>query len=86
MAGYASCPRCASTSVGPLESTWWGGRFGTTLLTHVQCGECGARFNGRTGTSNLPFIALYAVALFLIGLAASGGIEYAIMRVSWMIG
>ena len=85
MPGYAACPRCSSTQASPVESTWWGGRVGTRVLTHVQCGECGAMYNGKTGTSNLGFIALYAAALFLIGFAASVGIEYAIMRVSWMI-
>ncbi|HEY5483743.1 MAG TPA: hypothetical protein VIK31_08025 [Propionibacteriaceae bacterium] len=68
-----------------MESTWWGGRLGPWVLTHVRCGVCGATYNGRTGTSNRPFIALYAAVLFAVGFAASGGIGYAIERIAWMI-
>jgi len=85
MPGYASCPRCSSTQASPVESTWWGGRVGSKILTHVKCGDCGATYNGKTGTSNLGFIALYALLLFMVGFAASGGLDYVITRVSWMI-
>jgi hypothetical protein len=29
------------------------------MLCHVQCLDCGARFNGRSGRSNLPGIMVY---------------------------
>jgi transposase-like protein len=85
MREYASCPRCSSTNTRPVKSTWWGGRLGPAILTHVQCANCGATYNGKTGTSNKPFIALYALGLFFVGFAASGGVGYAIERISWMV-
>ncbi|HEY5431946.1 MAG TPA: hypothetical protein VIL06_00885 [Coriobacteriia bacterium] len=51
----------------------------------MRCGDCGATYNGKTGTSNLGFIAIYAVLLFMVGFAASGGLDWVITRVSWMI-
>jgi hypothetical protein len=86
MPGYASYPRCSSTQAVPVERTWWGGRVGPRILTHVECEDCGATYNGKTGTSNVAFIALYALILFMIGFAASGGLDYVITRVSWMLG
>ena len=59
-----TCPRCRQ-DVEPiqLKFTWWGGALGPRLLSHVECPQCRARFNGKTGADNTGAIAIYSVVV-----------------------
>lgn len=60
---FAACPKCQSSTASRVGYTWWGGALGPRLLTHVQCGQCRNRYNGKTGRSNNTAIAIYAVVV-----------------------
>jgi len=49
--------------VQKVAFTWWGGILGPALLSHVQCQECRATFNGQTGQSNTGRIVIYSVVV-----------------------
>lgn len=68
---FAPCPRCGGTEGKRIGYTWWGGKLGPWLLKHVRCLNCGMKYNGRTGRSNLRGILLYngvaaGVALIIV--------------------
>lgn len=64
------CPNCGSTDSVPVPFTWWGGRIGPRLLSHVQCKSCGQRFNVRTGKTNTVAITIALTIAFGLGVAA----------------
>ena len=64
--GYVACPRCGGQDIEKLGFTWWGGVLGPKLLTHVKCGGCGVKYNGKTGGSNDGAIAIYFIVVGLI--------------------
>lgn len=68
MSSYAPCPQCHSTQVAPVKFTWWGGLVGPKLLSHVACGSCGSKYNGKTGRSNTVGIVIYSVVAALMAL------------------
>ena len=63
---FAACPKCNLRQATPLSFTWWGGVLGPKLLSHVQCTQCGAKYNGKTGKSNLAAIVTYQVVVFIM--------------------
>jgi hypothetical protein len=64
------CPRCRSEEAPrSVGFTWWGGLIGPRLLNHVECPNCGERFNGATGRSNNTAIGIYMVVIGAIALA-----------------
>lgn len=65
----APCPVCAHSGAETVGFTWWGGMIGSMLLSHVECTACGARYNGRTGRSNLIAIIIYNVVVAIIAIA-----------------
>ena len=69
MPEYAPCPKCSSTKAKKVGFTWWGGLVGPSLLTHVECDECGTKYNGKTGRSNLLAIIVYQFVGLVIGFA-----------------
>ena len=60
------CPKCGSESISKVRYTWWGGLIGSKIINHVQCPQCSARFNGKTGGDNTGAIAIYMVVVGLI--------------------
>jgi hypothetical protein len=72
------CPRChVQGEPRPVGFTWWGGLIGPKMLDHVECPQCRARFNGKTGRSNTTAIAIYMSAVGAIAFV----LVYALMRV-----
>jgi uncharacterized Zn finger protein len=69
MPEYAPCPNCSSTRARKVSFTWWGGVLGPSLLTHVQCEDCGTAYNGKTGRPNTAAIVVYSVVVGVIALA-----------------
>jgi len=64
---WAPCPFCGAQRARKVLWTFWGSFYGPALFSHVECRECGARYNGRTGGSNLiPAILCFSVPLLLI--------------------
>ena len=61
---FAPCPRCGFPYANRIKSTFWGGRLGPKLMTHVACRACGNAYNGRTGASNNTNIWLFV--LFIV--------------------
>jgi hypothetical protein len=70
---YAPCPDCGERNAKKISFTWWGGAVGPALFTHVKCLSCGAKYNGKTGRSNLTAIVIYQVVavaiVIVIGIA-----------------
>jgi DNA-directed RNA polymerase subunit RPC12/RpoP len=65
--GYVRCPSCGAKRPQRVIWTFWGSFYGPALLNHVRCTECGTKYNGRTGGSNLiPAIIFVLVPLILI--------------------
>jgi len=63
---FAPCPRCRGQSARKVKWTWWGGALGPSMLTHVRCELCGAKYNGKSGRYNTTGITVYlAVSLLL---------------------
>lgn len=58
---FAPCPQCQASAANRLNFTWWGGALGPKMLNHVKCGNCGAKYNGKTGGSNTGGILVYTV-------------------------
>jgi ribosomal protein L37AE/L43A len=67
---YAACPGCGQSTAEKVSFTLWGGVLGPKLFTHVKCGSCGNKYNGKTGKSNTTNILLYltipAIVLFVV--------------------
>jgi hypothetical protein len=63
---YAPCPRCGVSHAKKLGFTWWGGALGPSMFTHVKCGSCGMKYNGKTGQSNAAAITIYVVVSTVI--------------------
>jgi len=74
MTQYAPCPKCGNTYATPVSFTLWGGLLGPKLLTHVQCGQCHTKYNGKTGQSNLVGIIVYTIVVSTISLAILGAL------------
>jgi uncharacterized membrane protein YhaH (DUF805 family) len=74
--GYAPCPRCLSEHAQRVGWTRWGGSYGPKLLTRVQCLDCGAKYNGKTGKSNMLMVILFAVVSFAIAALAVFVVAY----------
>ena len=70
MSKYAPCPECSATDAKKVGFTWWGGVLGPSLLTHVECQECGTAYNGKTGDSNTVAIVIYLIVTGAIALGA----------------
>jgi hypothetical protein len=61
------CPKCSNDVLpNPVGFTWWGGLIGAKIINHVECPECRARFNGKTGADNTGAITMYMVVVGLI--------------------
>lgn len=70
MSEFAPCPKCSSLkNPRKVTFTWWGGLVGPSLLNHVKCQDCGAGYNGKTGTSNTVPITIYIVVSSIIAIA-----------------
>lgn len=64
---YKPCPRCGEVGAKRVKWTPWGSFYGPALLTHVRCPECGYKYNGRSGRSNLiPAIVFVTIPLLII--------------------
>ena len=71
------CFKCQNDVVpSKVGFTWWGGLMGSSIVNHVECPRCGARFNGKTGKDNTGPIAIYMVVVSLI----AGGLMFAIFK------
>lgn len=68
-ATFAKCPSCNRSNATKIGYTYWGGVLGPKLLSHVKCNECGTKYNGKSGKSNLVPIIIYSVVTFVIALA-----------------
>ena len=71
---FAACPKCRTTGATRVKFTMWGGVLGPKLLTHVKCGLCGTKYNGKTGQSNTGAIVVYTIVVFAIAFAVFGGL------------
>jgi uncharacterized protein (DUF983 family) len=65
---YAVCPRCGGNQAKRVSWTFWGGALGPSMLTHVRCLACGAKYNGKTGNYNTTGIAIYTAVSLILGL------------------
>jgi hypothetical protein len=76
---FAPCYNCGNTTAKRLTWSWWGGVLGPKLLTHVECFQCGTRYNGKSGHSNTMNIVAYQVVIWAvligIGVFASMGVH-----------
>jgi len=73
---FKPCPRCGSGGAKRVLWTAWGSFYGPAMFNHVRCPECGYKYNGRSGRSNMiPAIIFVAVPLIGI-LGILGGILY----------
>ena len=71
------CPKCNNDVLpSPVGFTWWGGLIGAKIINHVECPQCRARFNGKTGADNTGAIAIYMVVVGVIAF----GLFFAIFR------
>jgi hypothetical protein len=61
MTEFAPCPKCNNSAAERLKFTWWGGALGPKILTHVKCGACGMKYNGKTGRDNTTGIVVYSI-------------------------
>jgi DNA-directed RNA polymerase subunit RPC12/RpoP len=68
---WKKCPTCGKQAAKRVLWTFWGSFYFTALFKHVRCEECGTKYNGKTGKSNLvPALMCVSIALLLIlGLA-----------------
>jgi hypothetical protein len=66
MTEFAPCPKCNNSAAERLKFTWWGGALGPKILTHVKCGACGMKYNGKTGRDNMIGIVIYSVIVGVI--------------------
>jgi predicted Zn finger-like uncharacterized protein len=73
---YKPCPQCGATGATRVLWTPWGSFYGPAMFCHVKCPDCGHKYNGRSGRSNLiPAIICIIIPLLLI-LAILGGVAY----------
>ncbi len=64
---YKPCPRCGESGATRVIWTPWGSFYGPALFTHVRCADCGYKYNGRSGRSNLiPAIVFVTIPAALI--------------------
>ena len=63
---FASCPACGNSNAEKVGSTLWGGAIGPWLLSHVKCNDCGTKYNGKSGKSNLVPIIVYSVVMAVV--------------------
>jgi predicted Zn finger-like uncharacterized protein len=64
---FKPCPRCGEAGAKRVVWTAWGSFYGPAMFNHVRCPECGYKYNGRTGRSNLiPAIIFVSVPLIFI--------------------
>ena len=75
MSEYANCPQCGSATATKVSFSWWGGAVGPALLKHVKCGQCGAKYNGKTGKSNTVGIVIYFIVVTIVALVAFVGVR-----------
>ena len=78
MNAFAPCPKCNNAAAERVKFTWWGGVLGPKLLSHVKCGSCGSKYNGKTGKDNSAGIAIYCI---VIGILAFGFVSVLIAGV-----
>jgi predicted Zn finger-like uncharacterized protein len=65
--GFVPCPRCGAEDPKKVKWTPWGSFYGPAMFHHVRCRECGYRYNGRSGRSNLiPAIICITIPTVLI--------------------
>lgn len=76
-----TCPFCHGNSCRTPAFTLWGGIYGTRMLHHRFCPDCGRSFNEITGTSNLKNILVYQSVklVILTSIAAIGILVYRFM-------
>jgi hypothetical protein len=46
-----------------VKFSWWGGVLGPKMLTHVKCGSCGYKYNGKSGKENTLAIVIYTMVV-----------------------
>jgi hypothetical protein len=76
---YEPCPRCGAEESKRIPFTFWGSFYITALCCHVGCPECGCRYNGRTGRSNL-LPAILCVSVALAGMIGLLGVIYYLLH------
>jgi DNA-directed RNA polymerase subunit M/transcription elongation factor TFIIS len=66
---YVPCPSCGGRDASRVIWTFWGSFYGPAMFTHVRCPDCGTKYNGRNGRSNLiPAVIFVMIPLMFIGL------------------
>lgn len=59
---YADCPQCGSPGhATKVIYTWWGGFIGPLIFSLVQCSECGAQYNGSSGSDSSTGVTVWKV-------------------------
>ena len=83
MSEYVPCPKCGGASER-LKFTWWGGVIGPKILSHVKCGSCGHKYNGKSGKDNTTGIVIYSavVAVLIFGLMVVAFAGLAVLSVA----
>jgi len=68
------CPKCGCYDTKKIYYTLWGGVMGPAYFNHVECQNCGTKYNCRTGKSNdknivnyMLFGLIFAITITLLG-------------------
>jgi predicted RNA-binding Zn-ribbon protein involved in translation (DUF1610 family) len=73
---FKPCPRCGASGAKRVTWTPWGSFYGPAMCSHVRCPECGYKYNGRTGRSNIVAIVLFITIPLLLIAAIVGGLIF----------
>jgi len=73
---YVPCPKCHAPGPEKVVFTFWGSFYGPALFHHVKCLECGYKYNGKTGGSNLPWAILFVTVPLLLILLILGCVGF----------
>jgi hypothetical protein len=64
---WKKCPNCGKQMAKRVLWTFWGSFYFTAIFKHVRCEDCGTKYNGKTGKSNMvPAVLCVSIAAVLI--------------------
>jgi DNA-directed RNA polymerase subunit RPC12/RpoP len=79
---YKPCPKCGARGAERVTWTPWGSFYGPYFFNHVRCPQCGYKYNGKTGRSNLVPAILFVLVPLIGILVVLGGLFVWILHVT----
>jgi hypothetical protein len=76
---WKPCPSCGQKKGERVLWTLWGSFYFSAMFHHVRCAECGTKYNGNTGRSNIV-PAIICVTIPLLAIVGIGIAIYYYMR------